>query len=171
MFDVLKETLPVLQITPRRWTDLTAKLTPELLSREPAPGEWSALDCLQHLVDAERWVFPLRVKAFLAGEDFPGFDPDAQGEISSRIKSGTELAAEFAQMREESMKLLETLQSSDLERRAVHGQLGSVTLGEMLAEWAAHDLMHTVQAERALMQPFIPLSGPWDVYFKDHIAK
>ena len=171
MIDLLKETLPVLKITPERWTGLTANLTPELLNREPAPGEWSALDCLQHLVDAERWVFPLRVKAFLAGEDFPGFDPDAQGEISSRTKTGTELAAELAAMRAESMKLLETLQPADLELRAVHGQLGEVTLAEMLAEWAAHDLMHTVQAEQALMQPFIAGCGPWLPYFAAHVIE
>jgi len=35
-------------------------------------------------------------------------------------------------------------------------------------EWAAHDLMHTVQAERALMQPFLAKSGPWRPYFADH---
>jgi len=170
MFDILKETFPILQITPQRWTSLTASATPELLNREPAPGEWSALDCLQHIVDTERWVFPLRVKAFLAGEDFPAFDPDVQGEISTSSKSGEELAAELAAMRAENLQLLETLTASDLDRTAVHGSLGKVTLGEMLAEWAAHDLMHTVQAERALMQPFIQRCGPWDVFFTDHIA-
>jgi len=30
---------------------------------------------------------------------------------------------------------------------------------------SAHDLMHTVQAERAMMQPFIAGSGPWRPYF------
>jgi hypothetical protein len=28
--------------------------------------------------------------------------------------------------------------------------------------------MHTVQAERALMQPFIQACGPWQSYFIDH---
>jgi hypothetical protein len=168
MIDLLRDTLPILQITPARWTTLTAILSPDLLDRKPAPGEWSALDCLQHLVDTERWVFPVRVRCFLAGENFPAFDPDAQGEISSRTKTSHELATEFAAMRVESVALLKTLTPADLERTAVHGELGPVTLAEMLAEWAAHDLMHTVQAERALMQPFIPASGPWEVYFEDH---
>jgi len=30
--------------------------------------------------------------------------------------------------------------------------------------------MHTVQAERALMQPFIEGCGPWRPYFRDHAA-
>jgi hypothetical protein len=31
--------------------------------------------------------------------------------------------------------------------------------------------MHTVQAERALMQPFIQGCGPWQVYFTDHLPR
>ena len=38
---------------------------------------------------------------------------------------------------------------------------------QLLNEWAAHDTMHIVQAERALMQAFIPGSGPWRMYFAD----
>jgi hypothetical protein len=40
-----------------------------------------------------------------------------------------------------------------------------VTVGELLHEWAAHDFDHTIQAERALMQPFLRGSGPWQIYF------
>jgi hypothetical protein len=39
---------------------------------------------------------------------------------------------------------------------------------ELLNEWVGHDLMHTVQAERALMQPFVAQSGSWRSYFADH---
>lgn len=31
--------------------------------------------------------------------------------------------------------------------------------------------MHVVQAERAVMQAFIPSSGPWRFYFADHDAE
>jgi hypothetical protein len=34
----------------------------------------------------------------------------------------------------------------------------------------SHDLNHTVQAERALIQPFVGGSGPWQAYFADHAA-
>ena len=56
-------------------------------------------------------------------------------------------------------------------RRVRHQELGPVTLREMLSEWAAHDLNHTVQAERALIQPFLLECGPWIAYFKDHLIK
>lgn len=169
--DILKEARRVLLTTPLHWNNLTHTLTTELLNRPPVEGEWAALDCLQHIVDTERWVFPARVKAFLAGEDFPAFDPDAQGEISNRKLNAEELAAEFATLRQESLKLLETVTSADLGRISTHSELGKVTLSELIHEWAAHDLMHTVQAERAMMQPFIAGVGPWESYFTDHVAK
>ncbi|MGW8250602.1 MAG: hypothetical protein ACWGO1_08165, partial [Anaerolineales bacterium] len=63
------------------------------------------------------------------------------------------------------------LQPQDLERRSRHMELGTVSLGDMLNEWPAHDLNHTVQAERALMQPFIQSCGPWQEYFTDHMVR
>jgi hypothetical protein len=41
-----------------------------------------------------------------------------------------------------------------------HAELGLVTLDELIHEWAAHDLMHIIQRERALMQPYIADCGP-----------
>lgn len=171
MFDILKDSATILQTTPLNWENLTNTLSEDLLNLPPAPGEWSALDCLQHLVDAEQWVFPVRIRSFLAGQDFPAFDPDSQGEISKRSLSAKPLSAEFSRMRSESLFLLKALNATDLDRTARHAELGQVTLSEMLYEWAAHDLMHTVQAERALMQPFIKGCGPWQPYFRDHVAK
>jgi hypothetical protein len=167
--NVLVWSRAVLTGTPARWLELTKTLPKELLMQPPAPKEWSAVECLQHLVDAERWVFPARIKHFLANEDFPAFDPDSQG---TKVAAGTptELAADFARLRTESLAMFTQIAPSDLIRRVRHQELGPVTLSELLHEWAAHDLMHTVQAERALMQPFIQQCGPWQSYFTDHIV-
>jgi hypothetical protein len=70
--------------------------------------------------------------------------------------------------RARSLASLELVSEADLDRTARHPELGRVTLREMLNEWAAHDLMHTVQAERAVIQPFIVESGPWRSYFANH---
>jgi hypothetical protein len=144
-------------------------MPPELLREAPAPGEWSALECLQHLIDSERWVFPVRIQAILAGQDFSAFNPDTEG---SRLADRTaiDMAVEFDQLRADSLKVMAQVTPADLERTAHHPELGVVTMSELLHEWAAHDLNHTVQAERALMQPFIRGCGPWQSYFKDHVV-
>lgn len=170
MESVLDHAKDVLRSTPDRWSDLVEHLSPDLLKRSPADGEWSALECLQHLIDTERGVFPVRVRAFLVGQDFPAFNPDTEGNLLDRQKSPIEYAQEFQHLRGVSLEELEGVSDSDLSRKAVHAELGEVTLDEMLHEWAAHDLMHTVQAERALMQPFIEGCGPWSPYFTDHVA-
>ena len=161
----------VLSTTPARWISLAGELPDELFSLPPAAGEWSALECLQHLVDTERSVFPPRVTYLLAEQDFPAFDPDSQGTPPQAGQSPADLAAEFQRLRTEGLSRLDGVGTADLGKKARHAELGMVTLSELLHEWAAHDLMHTVQAERALMQPFIQGSGPWQVYFRDHFVQ
>lgn len=168
MKNLLTSVQSVLSTTPAHWLKLADTIPTDLLSRSPIGKEWSALECLQHLLDTEESVFPVRVKAFLEGKDFPNFDPDAQGRKPNLHQSAATLAAEFARLRGGSLELLAKVKASDLARTARHSELGLVTLEEMLHEWAGHDLMHTVQAERALLQPFIIGTGPWRYYFKDH---
>lgn len=170
MEKMLKWTRSVLTTTPEHWKSLSEKLPVELLCKAPAPDQWSALECLQHLIDTER-VFRFRLQCLLEGKDFPAFDPDKQGTKPSTQPSPPELAAEFKRMRTESLQALSRIQSSDLGCKARHQELGTVTLGEMVHEWAGHDLNHTVQAERAIMQPFIHGCGPWQKYFSDHAVR
>ena len=164
---LFRSVLPVLATTPQRWIQLAERLPPELFQRKPAPKEWSAYDCLRHIVDTERSVFPARIGYLLRGEDFPAFNPDEKGNKPREYLTPTELAAEFAMLRAGSLELLSKVAEGDLKRTARHQELGMVTLGEMLHQWAGHDLMHTVQGERALLQPFIDGCGPWKVYFSD----
>jgi hypothetical protein len=169
MENLIERIQAMLTVTPGRWQSLSHTLSEDMLSRRPAPSEWSAVECLQHLIDTER-VFQFRVKCFLEGIDFPAFDPDSQG-TKTGGRSSLGLAGEFERLRLQSLKSIQTLIETDLDRRVNHQELGPVTLREMLSEWAAHYLNHTVQAERALMQPFLIESGPWIVYFKDHVIK
>jgi hypothetical protein len=168
MDNLLQSVQTVLSTTPARWLSLTETLPVELLTRPAASGEWSALDCLQHLLDTERMVFPIRLQALLAERDFEAFDPDAQGTVLSPTQSPGEVAARFSECRAVSLTLLGQVTPADLSRTARHSELGVVSLAELLHEWAGHDLMHTVQAERALMQPFIAGCGPWRPYFVEH---
>jgi hypothetical protein len=168
--NLLKWVRDVLVTGPSRWQSLTEALPNELLVARPAPGEWSAVECLQHILDTER-VFNFRLQAFLEGRDFPAFNPDQEGMAAGPAHSPASLAAEFSRQRAASLKALDRITSADLERGSHHAELGPVVLKEMLNEWAGHDLMHTVQAERAMMQPFIQDCGPWVIYFKDHEIK
>lgn len=170
MDNILPWTLSILETTPERWTQLAQSTPDELMRRPAAAGQWSALECLHHLVAIEG-VFNSRLNAFVQGlAEFPAYDPDSPENQPDASVTPGQLAQEFARQRAASLPALKKLGQADLQRSSRHAHLGPVTLEQMVHEWAAHDLNHTVQAERALMQPFIQGSGPWQQYFTDHVV-
>jgi hypothetical protein len=164
---LIEQVQAVLTTTPERWQRLVGTLPNDLLARPPAAGEWPAIRCLQHLLDTERLVFPVRLHAFLTEQAFVDFDPNRQ-HSDLGVQTPEQLAAAFSQARKASLALLGQVKDDDLGRTAQHPKLGTVTLAELLHTWAAHDLNHTIQAERALIQPFMLGSGPWRSFFRDH---
>lgn len=167
--DLLRDVMRVLRLNGERWQALGSGLDRDLLARQPEPGEWSALQCLGHAVDSEGAVFAARVRAILAGDAvLTAYDPDVFGTPITPETDAAALAERLRSLRAESLALLATVSEADLGRTARHTELGVVTLRQQLNEWAAHDLMHIVQAERAVMQPFIPATGPWRSFFADH---
>ena len=169
MSDLISRTIAVLRIDGERWHALATGLDRELLVRPPAPGEWSALQCLGHATDTEAAVFAARVRVLQAGQAaFASFDPDAESTPITADTDPVVLVTRHSALRAESLALLATVAETDLDRTARHAALGPVTMRELLNEWSAHDLMHVVQAERAVMQAFIPNAGPWRPYFADH---
>jgi DinB superfamily len=148
----------VLATSPRRWLDLAASLPEDLLERPAMAGEWSAVDCLRHLLQADRHVFPGRVEQFLAGHEELGVvDPATFPPVEER--TAPELAEAFARVREDNLGMLAALSPGDLERTSRSRRFGPITLGDAVHQWALHDLEHLIQAERALLQSFVVQSG------------
>ena len=108
-------------------------------------------------------------QGFLTGVPvLQNYDPDTMGTPITDATDPVELARQLAPRRAANLELLATLTESDLDRPSRHSALGPVTLRQFLNEYWAHDTMHLVQAERALMQAFIPDTGPWRSYFAEH---
>jgi hypothetical protein len=61
---------------------------------------------------------------------------------------------------------LPSITTEDLDRTSRHLELGPVTMRELLNSGRRHDAHRP--GGRAVMQPFIPASGPWRFYFADH---
>jgi hypothetical protein len=51
-----------------------------------------------------------------------------------------------------------------LALKGMHPALGEVTLGQLMASWAVHDLGHIAQVSRVLARPFRDSVGPWREY-------
>ena len=158
----------IMTITPARWFSLVQSVPMELLVMRPAANEWSAIECLQHMVDVERVSFPMRIKALLAEQPFTGFNPADQ---PAKPPPTIALADEFNHLREATLLLVNQTTEADLDNQSLHAEYGMVTMRQFLHHMAGHDLNHLVQAERALMQPFIKGCGAWVVNYEDHVVK
>ena len=72
MEDLLAQVRSILSGTPARWLNLAQTVPASLLARPAAPGQWSAVQCLQHLIDTEA-LFQSRVQAFPRRAGLRGF--------------------------------------------------------------------------------------------------
>jgi len=129
---------------------------------------WSAFDVVGHLIHGERTDWIPRAKMILqSGETraFEPFDRLAQ-ERESQGKSLAELLDTFAALRAGCLDELRgmNLRSEDLDRRGRHPSLGVVTLSQLLATWAAHDLTHLHQISRVMAHQYREAVGPWTDY-------
>jgi hypothetical protein len=166
--NILQWSRSILVISPSRWLSLVQSAPIELLMMRPALNEWSAIECLQHVVEVERDSFPERIKALLAGRPFTAFNP---ADRPPKPAPTAALADEFKELRQTTLGLFDQITEADLDKQALHAEYGMVTMRQFVNHMAGHDLNHFVQAERALMQPFIRGCGPWVENYTDHIVK
>jgi hypothetical protein len=129
---------------------------------------WSAFDIVGHLVVGERTDWMPRVQILLENGEARAFDPFdrfAQAK-ESQGKSLEQLLDEFTKLRKENLAALQALhlQPEDLARRGRHPALGVVTLSELLATWAVHDLTHLHQLSRVMAHQYRDTVGPWNAY-------
>ncbi len=118
----------------------------------PEPGEWSANECVGHLIEAERRGFAGRIRQILAA-DRPDIPADLEtwdqvGVAEARrdhLRSAAELAAEFAELRRDGIELVRGLTTDDLSRAGIHPEVGALRVDELLGEWVHHDRNHIRQ--------------------------
>jgi hypothetical protein len=163
----LQPAISLLEKTPHLLEIMLGDLSGELLHWKPAPDRWSISEVLAHLAALEQ-VYAERALRMVA-EDSPGLErydlagAAARGEYS-RGSAGENLA-HFTRTRRSTLALLVGLPASAGSRTGVHSELGSITLAQMLNEWANHDLGHLRQiAELYRAYAFHPHSGPFMKY-------
>ena len=164
----LGEAVAVLEHTPAILQAWLSGLPPVWSEADEGPETWSAFDILGHLIHGERTDWMARVRILLDyGEDraFDPFDRFAQFE-ESRGRRLDELLGEFTALRRHNLEILRgfDLGPPQLARTGRHPELGRVTLAELLATWAVHDLGHIAQIARVMAKRYRSEVGAWGAY-------
>jgi DinB family protein len=164
----LAEAIAVLSRTPATLDALLRGLPNIWVRCNEGRDTWSAFDVVGHLIVGERTDWMPRVRMILENGEARAFVPfDRLAQLEERQdKSLEQLLDEFARVRRENLAALHALdlQHEDLTRRGRHPALGVVTLSQLLATWAVHDLTHVHQLSRVMAHRYRDAVGPWSVY-------
>lgn len=118
----------------------------------PEPTEWSVIECVGHLVDAEL-VVATRVRWILAEEepDIVGYDQDRWVDaLRHRDADPEDLIALFDAVRSSNLRLWAATPVSARSRFGQHRERGPESYEMTVRLAAGHDRFHLAQAERAL---------------------
>ncbi len=121
----------------------------------PAPGEWSANECVGHLIEAECRGFAGRIRRIIEAAhgdrpelppDLESWDPPAVAEArQDHLRDPADLVDEFVTLRADGVALVRSLAVGDLSRSGVHPDVGPLRVDELLGEWVHHDRNHIRQ--------------------------
>jgi hypothetical protein len=154
--------------TPAALDALLRHLPEPWTHRNEGEGTWTAREVIGHLIHGERADWMPRVRLILrSGEAQPFEAVDREARL--RGLERTSLAVrldEFARLRSENLGELRALRlgPAELALRGLHPALGSVTLEQLLATWATHDLTHLHQISRVMANQCRDAVGPWHRY-------
>ena len=161
----LENTIALLERTPAALDALLRGLPDMWTETNEGENTWSVRTVIAHLIheEDENWI--PRARVILESGEAQAFAPvDREGHLRySRDKTLEQLLDAFAQARAKGLEDLRALNlmPQDLGRRGRHPSLGTVTLSQLLATWAAHDLTHLHQISRIMAFQYREAVGPW----------
>lgn len=164
----LPQTIALLTRTPATFNALLRDLPEAWTMQNEGKDTWNSFEIIGHLIDCERVNWMPRAKFLLQHGESKTFESfDRGGHLrETQGKSLNQLLDEFARLRSESLRELNAAnpQPADLERRGQHPAFGAITLSQLLATWAIHDLTHLHQISRILAHQYRDAVGPWSAY-------
>lgn len=164
----LPETIALLSRTPATLNALLRDLPDSWTQQNEGEKTWSASGVVAHLIHGERTDWMSRVKRILEFGDSCAFDPFDRWaqERESKGKSLPQLLDEFTALRAENLAELRAinLKPQDLSKKGKHPALGVVTMSQLLATWAVHDLTHVHQISRIMAHQYREAVGPWSAF-------
>jgi hypothetical protein len=163
----LPETTALLERTPRVVRDLLEGLPDSWLGTADTADGWTPRDVVGHLISAELDDWIPRAEMILAsGAELPfePFDRFAHVERDRDIPLPA-LLDRFEELRRANLvRLGELVDDADLDRVGRHPELGEVTMRNLLATWAVHDLDHVAQIYAGMAGSRDAAVGPWKAY-------
>ncbi|HEY7252921.1 MAG TPA: DinB family protein [Methylomirabilota bacterium] len=143
--------LAALRAAPGRLARALRRVPRRLATRRPAPGEWAVGEVLSHLADAEiALAFRIRKVAAEPRQALVAWDQDRWAEGGRYRRTPVrEALATFTALRRSNLAYVARLSAAQRKQHGRHPEYGRLTIAQMLAHWADHDLNHLAQITAA----------------------
>ena len=166
----IEKSISILERTPAVMHELLFDLPEEWIMFNEGDETWSPYDIVGHLIHGESSDWIKRLEIILSDftdKKFTPFDRFAQFNESKGKKMNT-LLNEFKILRKKNIEILKSKNITDIdfEREGVHPVFGIVTLRNLIATWAVHDLNHLAQINRVMAHQYKSEVGPWKEYLR-----
>jgi hypothetical protein len=160
----IQPAIALLEKTPVLLETLLRDLPAELLQWKPARDRWSISEVLAHLADIEQ-AYAERVRRIMV-ESSPALQRYDQARAANYSQgTAAQHLAQLLSTRRSVIPFLKAIPALAGTRVALHSELGTITLAQILHEWAGHDLGHLRQiAELYRAHAFYPHAGPFQKY-------
>ena len=161
----LHEARQILERTPSTLRALLTGLDDAWLTAREGDDTWNAVEVVAHLADLEEVDWMTRTRIILEQGEGSPFPPIDRVRFRTSLSNQTldQLLDRFAELRAVNLRTLADLQlgADHLARTGTHPTFGRVTLEQLLAAWAVHDLTHIAQIVRVLAKRYDAEVGPW----------
>lgn len=168
MNDQPEHAIEILGQTPGALTALLGGLSHPWTHARAEADAWSPYDVIGHLIHGEETDWIPRAQIILREGPSRAFEPFnrfAQFELAPD-QSLESLLERFTRLRQQNLATLRgmAITSEQWALRGLHPELGSVTLGQLIAAWVVHDLDHMGQIVTAMAKRYTEAVGPWRAY-------
>ena len=162
----LRETITMLERTPGVVRELLRGLPTRWTASNEGPDTFSAFDVIGHLIDGEETDWIPRIKIILAQGKSRRFVPFDRFRSKGAVETLEQRLDRFATLRRQNLEVVRDLNVTveQLKLTGEHPELGTVTLAQLLATWAVHDLTHLAQIGRVMAKQYKGAIGPWVKY-------
>lgn len=164
----IDQAVAVLRRTPGTLRALLAGLPDEWTRSTSGPDTWSPYDVVGHMLHGEEADWIARARIILEHGEGRPFDPFNRTAMFEKFQGYAleQLLDRFEQVRRQNLETLDGLgiDAEKLALKGTHPALGTVTLGNLLATWAVHDLNHIGQIVECMANQYGDAVGPWRAY-------
>ena len=146
-----KEHLDAAERNPKEIAAAVSGLSESILRYKPSPEKWCVLEILGHLADVEI-VYGYRLRQMLADTKpvIAPLDQNAWARNLNYLDSpSSELVAFYGLGRHHNLRLLRSLQASDLSKSAFHPEMQrEMTVADLVERMGGHGDAHLQQIEK-----------------------